>query len=101
MASGPFSNQGMADAGREAFRRYLEEKGVIEALTRALAKLCEQATPPDDALAFVAGQLGVTVPDRVSMDTLHNQLADAQAELARLRIQLNGHLPSSSDSSST
>lgn len=41
------------DAKRDEFRRYLEQTGVMEALTRALVQLMELPEKPPDAVAYL------------------------------------------------
>jgi hypothetical protein len=40
------------DSKREEFRKYLERAGVMDALTKVLVSLYEQAEKPDDALQY-------------------------------------------------
>uniref|UniRef100_A0A914VVI4 Uncharacterized protein n=1 Tax=Plectus sambesii TaxID=2011161 RepID=A0A914VVI4_9BILA len=87
MASGPFMNTRIADQKREDFRRYLEEAGVLEAMTRALAKLNDESQRPTDPMQYICNTLKVSQPGQPTIDGLRNQLADAQAELKRLRSE--------------
>jgi hypothetical protein len=40
------------DSKREEFRKYLERAGVMDALTKVLVSLYEEAEKPDDALEY-------------------------------------------------
>jgi hypothetical protein len=40
------------DSKREEFRKYLERAGVMDALTKVLVSLYEEAEKPDDALKY-------------------------------------------------
>ncbi|PQP93282.1 C-Myc-binding protein homolog [Prunus yedoensis var. nudiflora] len=46
------------EAKKEAFRKYLESSGVLDALTKVLVALYEQNDKPSSALEFVQQKLG-------------------------------------------
>ncbi|XAR64912.1 hypothetical protein NMG60_11008804 [Bertholletia excelsa] len=43
---------------KEAFRKYLESSGVLDALTRGLVALYEQNDKPSSAIEFIQQKLG-------------------------------------------
>lgn len=46
------------EAKKEAFRKYLESSGVVDALTKVLVALYEQNQKPSSAIEFVQRKLG-------------------------------------------
>ncbi|CAL9089545.1 unnamed protein product [Musa textilis] len=46
------------EAKKEAFRKYLESSGVLDALTKVLVALYEENDKPSSALEFVQQKLG-------------------------------------------
>ncbi|KAJ6951466.1 hypothetical protein NC653_040787 [Populus alba x Populus x berolinensis] len=46
------------EAKKEAFRKYLESSGVLDALTKVLVALYEQNDKPSSALEFIQQKLG-------------------------------------------
>ncbi|KAI5659971.1 hypothetical protein M9H77_28764 [Catharanthus roseus] len=68
------------EAKKEAFRKYLESSGVLDALTKVLVALYEQNDKPSAAIEFIQQKLGgPTLSD-------HEKL---QAELSDLQIRYN------------
>ncbi|XP_042484063.1 c-Myc-binding protein-like [Macadamia integrifolia] len=68
------------EAKKEAFRKYLESSGVLDALTKILVALYEQNDKPSSAIEFVQHKLGgPTVLE-------HERL---QAEMSDLQIKYN------------
>ncbi|CAI9091446.1 OLC1v1026483C1 [Oldenlandia corymbosa var. corymbosa] len=68
------------EAKKEAFRKYLESTGVLDALTKVLVALYEQNEKPSSALEFIQQKLGgPTIAE-------HEKL---QAELSDLQIRYN------------
>jgi hypothetical protein len=77
----------MADPKRQAFRSYLEDGGVIDALNRAMLALSQQNPFPSEPLALVREQIGAP-PIAVDIDALIRQNQDLTAEAARLEFEL-------------
>jgi hypothetical protein len=77
----------MADPKRPAFRQYLEDGGVIDALNRAMTNLSQENPPPDDSLAYIREQIGAP-PIPVNVDALIRENQDLTAELVRLEFEL-------------
>ena len=73
----------------EAFRAYLEQSGVVDALTRALVSLYESPVrpAPDDALAALASSLAGEGASSVAA-ALRAENARLREENAALRAQL-------------
>ncbi|KAL3616910.1 hypothetical protein CASFOL_039304 [Castilleja foliolosa] len=46
------------EAKKEAFRKYLESSGVLDALTKVLVALYEQNDKPSSAIEFIQQKLG-------------------------------------------
>ncbi|XP_043691703.1 c-Myc-binding protein homolog [Telopea speciosissima] len=68
------------EAKKEAFRKYLESSGVLDALTKVLVALYEQNDKPSSAIEFIQQKLcGPTVLE-------HERL---QAEMSDLQIKYN------------
>jgi hypothetical protein len=84
----------MAEAKRPAFRKYLEERNVIETINRAMTALNEQSPRPDDPLAFVLDNIGAQPlgPDG-NVDALIRENQDLTARVARLEFELAAKTP--------
>ncbi|XP_073137735.1 uncharacterized protein, partial [Henckelia pumila] len=52
------SISGEKEAKKEAFRKYLESSGVLDALTKVLVALYEQNDKPSSAVEFIQQKLG-------------------------------------------
>ncbi|PSS05004.1 C-Myc-binding protein, partial [Actinidia chinensis var. chinensis] len=64
------------EAKKEAFRKYLESSGVLDALTKGLVALYEQNDKPSSAIEFVQQKLrGSTVSE---YEKLQAELSDLQ-----------------------
>ncbi|XP_071734696.1 uncharacterized protein [Rutidosis leptorrhynchoides] len=68
------------EAKKEAFRKYLESSGVLDALTKVLVALYEQNDKPSSAVEFVQQKLGG--PSLSEYEKL-------QAEMSELQIRYN------------
>ncbi|KAL4324866.1 hypothetical protein GQ457_11G015290 [Hibiscus cannabinus] len=68
------------EAKKEAFRKYLESSGVVDALTKVLVALYEQDDKPSSALEFVQQKLGGPTA---------SEYATLQAEMSDLRTKYN------------
>ncbi|KAJ0078686.1 hypothetical protein Patl1_23213 [Pistacia atlantica] len=68
------------EAKKEAFRKYLDSSGVLDALTKVLVALYEQNDKPSSALEFIQQKLGGhSVSDYEKL----------QAELSDLQMKYN------------
>lgn len=71
------------EARREEFRKYLEDVGVIAALTKAIIKLYEMKYDrPESALLFLKEQLASDLPTATEHLNLINELNELKAKLA-------------------
>ena len=78
---------------REAFRKYLDNGGVLDALTRVLVSLYEEPENPEDALEYIKQFLGS--PNGVDVESLQKengeleeQVEALKSRVTELRIQL-------------
>ncbi|KAJ4967932.1 hypothetical protein NE237_014633 [Protea cynaroides] len=68
------------EAKKEAFRKFLESSGVLDALTKVLVALYEQNDKPSSAIEFIQQKLGgPTLPEYKSL----------QAEMSDLQTKYN------------
>ncbi|GMJ11232.1 hypothetical protein like AT2G14045 [Hibiscus trionum] len=70
------------EAKKEAFRKYLESSGVVDALTKVLVALYEQDEKPSSALEFVQQKLGG--PTASEYETLQAEMSDLRAKYNEL-----------------
>lgn len=80
---------------REEFRKYLERTGVMDALTKVLVSLYEEADKPEDALEYIRNKL-CSQPDGDNMDTLRAKLEEANQKIITLEkenAELKGDTP--------
>ncbi|KAL2942676.1 c-Myc-binding protein-like protein [Bienertia sinuspersici] len=70
------------EAKKEAFRKYLETSGVVDALTKGLVALYEQNNKPSSAIEFVQQKLGG--PTVAEHDKLQSELSELQAKYNEL-----------------
>lgn len=74
---------------RAIFHRYLQQSGVIEALSRALIRLYDEPIKPDDPVAFVRQHMGAAGADDNNVAV--NETADSsKVETAGDEVQLPG-----------
>ncbi|KAK9078673.1 hypothetical protein SSX86_002730 [Deinandra increscens subsp. villosa] len=64
------------EAKKEAFRKYLESSGVLDALTKVLVALYEQNDKPSSAVEFVQQKLGG--PSLCEYEKLQAEMSDLQ-----------------------
>jgi hypothetical protein len=71
---------------REAFRKYLDDGGVLDSLTRVLVALYEEPENPEDALDYIKQFLGS--PQGVDVESLQRENAELeqQAQVLRARV---------------
>ncbi|XP_044483268.1 c-Myc-binding protein homolog [Mangifera indica] len=66
------------EAKKEAFRKYLDSSGVLDALTQVLVALYEQNDKPSSALEFIQHKLGG--PSVSDYEKLQTELSDLQTK---------------------
>lgn len=76
------------EAKREEFRRYLEESGVVNALTKALIKLYEEEQKPQCAVKFVREQMCETCATEEMYNDLKVNYEDATENITVLNKEL-------------
>ena len=89
----PFFHFFSMENKREAFRKYLDNGGVLDALTRVLVSLYEEPENPEDALEYIKQFLGS--PNGVDVESLQKengeleeQVEALKSRVTELRIQL-------------
>ncbi|KAH1033046.1 hypothetical protein J1N35_045220 [Gossypium stocksii] len=70
------------DAKKEAFRKYLESSGAVDALTKVLVALYEQNEKPSSALEFIQQKLGG--PTIYEYEKLQAEISDLQTKYNEL-----------------
>ncbi|VVA12950.1 PREDICTED: C-Myc-binding [Prunus dulcis] len=70
------------EAKKEAFRKYLESSGVLDALTKVLVALYEQNDKPSSALEFVQQKLGG--PSVSEYEKVQAELSELQKKYSTL-----------------
>ncbi|XP_065653320.1 c-Myc-binding protein homolog isoform X2 [Hydra vulgaris] len=76
---------------REEFRKYLENSGVIDALTKVLLELYDEPEKPSDAVNFVKQHFGgvqTMEMDSKYISNLKKRIKDLEFEAGNLKIQL-------------
>ncbi|GMN25639.1 hypothetical protein TIFTF001_001008 [Ficus carica] len=76
----PFKEE--KEAKKEAFRKYLESSGVLDALTKVLVALYEQNDKPSSALEFIQQKLGG--PSASDYEKLQAEMSDLQTKYNQL-----------------
>ncbi|KAG4104309.1 hypothetical protein H8356DRAFT_1640907 [Neocallimastix lanati (nom. inval.)] len=78
------------DQTKEAFRKYLENNGIIDALTKVLVGLYEESEKPENPLDFIKQFLGG--PSEIDIealkaenDELRRKVEELEAELAQYK----------------
>ena len=82
------------DGSKEDFRKYLDRKGVLDAITKVLIKC--NSDRPDNAIEFILENLGEKVKDRDTIARLETELTDARHEIDVLKRELTTLKASSS-----
>ncbi|KAI5704781.1 c-Myc-binding protein homolog [Diaphorina citri] len=72
------------EKNKEAFRRYLEQSGVVDAITSALVMLYSIEEKPEDPLDFIRRNLGDERPEVAEYEAVLQDLDEAKAELDQL-----------------
>ena len=70
------------DNKREAFRKYLDDGGILDTLTRVLVALYEEPENPEDPLEYIKQFLGS--PNGVDVDSIRNENEELKAQVAAL-----------------
>ncbi|KAL7107869.1 hypothetical protein ACP275_06G081100 [Erythranthe tilingii] len=70
------------EAKKEAFRKYLESSGVLDALTKVLVALYEQNDKPSSAVEFVQQKLGG--PTLAEYEKVQAEFSDLQTKYNEL-----------------
>lgn len=73
---------------REEFRKYLENTGAIDNLTRALVKLYEQKNKPNDAVKFLRKEMCLTCHDEEQYELLQADLIEANKRICQLEREI-------------
>ena len=71
---------------REAFRKYLDDGGVLDSLTRVLVALYEEPENPEDALEYIKQFLGS--PQGVDVESLQRENEELEKQAEELRQKL-------------
>lgn len=71
---------------REAYRKYLEDGGVVDMLTQVLVSLYEEPGNPRDPLEFVQAQL--SAPGTADLESLRRENRALEARAKELRAHL-------------
>lgn len=80
------NNGGNSDfSKKEEFRRYLEQTGVLDALTKVLVGLYEEPERPQQAVEYIKRYIGA--PPNVDVEGLKRENEQLKAELDRLKKQ--------------
>lgn len=75
------------ESKKEEFRKYLEQGGVIDALTKALVGLYEESEKPHNALSFVQQFMSGDAPGSADIETLKSENAELKAENEALKAE--------------
>lgn len=73
---------------KEEFRRYLEQTGVLDALTKVLVGLYEEPDRPQQPVDYIKRYIGA--PANVDVEGLKRENEQLRAEVEKLRKQVNG-----------
>lgn len=80
------SNSNNSDfSKKEEFRRYLEQTGVLDALTKVLVGLYEEPERPQHAVDYIKRYIGA--PPNVDVDGLKRENKQLKQELLQLKKQ--------------
>jgi hypothetical protein len=71
---------------REQFRKYLDDGGVLDSLTRVLVALYEEPESPEDALEYIKQFLGS--PQGIDVESLQRENEELEAQAQTLRERL-------------
>ena len=71
---------------REAFRKYLDDGGVLDSLTRVLVALYEEPENPEDPLEYIKQFLGS--PNGVDVESLEKENEEMRAQVQALESRV-------------
>ncbi|XP_058837880.1 c-Myc-binding protein homolog [Topomyia yanbarensis] len=71
------------DGSKEDFRKYLDRKGVMDAITKVLVKC--NSDRPENALEYLLDNLGERLKDKDVIARLESELIDARKEIEVLK----------------
>ncbi|XP_058066449.1 c-Myc-binding protein homolog [Anopheles bellator] len=74
------------DVSKEDFRKYLSQKGVLDAMTKVLTKC--NSDRPENALEYLADNLGERVQQQETIARLTAALSDARKEIELLKDEM-------------
>jgi hypothetical protein len=83
MSSTSNANNNQPHDKKEEFRKYLEQTGVLDSLTKALVGLYEEPQRPANAIEYVQRYMGA--PQNVDVDGLRRENEQLKLEVERLR----------------
>ncbi|XP_065092258.1 c-Myc-binding protein [Ochlerotatus camptorhynchus] len=75
------------DGSKEDFRKYLDRKGVLDAITKVLIKC--NSDRPENAIEYLLDNLGERLKDKDTIARLENELNDARNEIETLKREMN------------
>lgn len=71
---------------REAFRKYLDDGGVLDSLTRVLVALYEEPENPEDPLEYIKQFLGS--PNGIDVDSLQKENEELKEQVTQLEARV-------------
>lgn len=71
---------------REAFRKYLDDGGVLDSLTRVLVALFEEPENPEDPLEYIKQFLGS--PNGIDVESLQKENEELETQVETLKARL-------------
>ncbi|XP_058462621.1 c-Myc-binding protein-like [Malaya genurostris] len=71
------------DSSKEDFRKYLDRKGVLDAITKVLIKC--NLDRPENAIEYLLDNLGEKLKDKDTINRLENELRNAREEIETLK----------------
>lgn len=74
------------DGSKEDFRKYLDRKGVLDAITKVLIKC--NSDRPENAIEYLLDNLGERLKDKDTIARLENELNDARNEVETLKREI-------------
>ncbi|ORY87346.1 hypothetical protein LY90DRAFT_340077, partial [Neocallimastix californiae] len=74
------------DQTKEAFRKYLENNGIIDALTKVLVGLYEESEKPENPLDFIKQFLGG--PSEIDIEALKAENDELRRKVEELEAEL-------------
>ncbi|XP_055593939.1 c-Myc-binding protein [Uranotaenia lowii] len=75
------------DGSKEDFRKYLDRKGVLDAITKVLIKC--NSDRPENAIEYLLDNLGEKLKDKDTIARLENDLNDARNEIEALKQEID------------